>query len=93
MLGSSVRHRSSRFAVSCAEGCGDLEGRHLWCGVPQVQRRPRVGAERDDRLQLRAGDLVEQVVAPGWYPRCGFSYRDVEELLAARGVEVDHVTI
>lgn len=57
-------------------GMRDLEGRHLWRGVPQVQRRPRVGAEGDDRLQLRAGDLVEQVVAPGWYPRCGLSYRE-----------------
>ena len=28
-----------------------------------------------------------------WYLRYGLSYRDVEELLAERGVEVDHVTI
>jgi transposase, IS6 family len=28
-----------------------------------------------------------------WYLRCGLSYRDVEELLAERGVDVDHVTI
>jgi transposase, IS6 family len=28
-----------------------------------------------------------------WYLRFGLSYRDVEELLAQRGVEVDHVTI
>ena len=25
--------------------------------------------------------------------RCGLSYRDVEELLAERGIEVDHVTV
>ena len=28
-----------------------------------------------------------------WYLRYGLSYRDVEELLAERGVTVDHVTI
>ena len=33
------------------------------------------------------------VVAVRWYLRFGLSYRDVEELLTDRGVEVDHVTI
>jgi len=33
------------------------------------------------------------IVAVRWYLRFGLSYRDVEELLAERGVEVDHVTI
>jgi transposase-like protein len=33
------------------------------------------------------------VLAVRWYLRLGLSYRDVEELLAERGVEVDHVTI
>ena len=28
-----------------------------------------------------------------WYLRFGLSYRDVDELLAERGVTVDHVTI
>ena len=28
-----------------------------------------------------------------WYLRFGLSYRDVEELMAERGIEVDHVTI
>lgn len=32
-------------------------------------------------------------VAVGWYLRYGLSYRDVEELLAERGVIVDHVSI
>jgi len=31
-------------------------------------------------------------VAVRWYLRYGLSYRDVEELLAERGIEVDHVT-
>jgi transposase-like protein len=33
------------------------------------------------------------VVAVRWYLRFGLSYRDVEELLIERGVEVDHVTV
>jgi len=33
------------------------------------------------------------VIAVRWYLRFGLSYRDVEELLAERGVEVDHVTV
>jgi transposase-like protein len=33
------------------------------------------------------------VLAVRWYLRFGLSYRDVEELLAERGVRVDHVTV
>jgi transposase-like protein len=33
------------------------------------------------------------VVAVRWYLRFGLSYRDIEELLAEHGIEVDHVTI
>jgi transposase-like protein len=33
------------------------------------------------------------VLAVRWYLRFGLSYRDLKELLAERGVEVDHVTI
>jgi transposase-like protein len=33
------------------------------------------------------------VVAVRWYLRYGLSYRDVEELLTERGIEVDHVTV
>jgi len=32
-------------------------------------------------------------VAVRWYLRYGLSYRDVEELLGERGIEVDHVTV
>jgi hypothetical protein len=32
-------------------------------------------------------------VAVRWYLRYGLSYRDVEELLAERGIMVDHVTV
>ena len=33
------------------------------------------------------------MLAVRWYLRFALSYRDVEELLAKRGVQVDHVTI
>jgi transposase, IS6 family len=33
------------------------------------------------------------VLTVRWYLRFGLSYRDVEELLAERGIEVDHVTV
>jgi transposase, IS6 family len=33
------------------------------------------------------------VLAMRWYLRFSLSYRDVEELLTERGIQVDHVTI
>jgi transposase-like protein len=33
------------------------------------------------------------VFAVRWYLRYGLVYRDLEELLAERGIEVDHVTV
>jgi IS6 family transposase len=33
------------------------------------------------------------VLAVRWYLRFALSYRDVEELLAERGLDVDHVTV
>jgi IS6 family transposase len=33
------------------------------------------------------------VLAVRWYLRFGLSYRDVEELLAERGIDVDHVSV
>ncbi len=37
------------------------------------------------------GEVI--AVAVRWYLRYGLSYRDVEELLGERGIEVDHVTV
>ena len=33
------------------------------------------------------------LLAVGWYLRFSLSYRDVEELLAERGLSVDHITV
>jgi DDE superfamily endonuclease len=46
-------------------------------------------------LGLRRLPIPAEVIslAVRWYLRDGLSYRDVEELLAERGIAVDHVTI
>ena len=33
------------------------------------------------------------MLAVRWYLRFGLSYRDLDELLAERGIEVDHITL
>jgi transposase-like protein len=45
------------------------------------------------RQRQRVRNFVERFMTLRWYLRYGLSYRDVEELLAERGVTVDHVTI
>jgi transposase-like protein len=46
-------------------------------------------------VQLRGFRFPPDVItlAVRWYLRYGLSHRDVEELLAERGITVDHVTI
>jgi transposase-like protein len=58
-----------------------------------MRRRPaRVPAPRSGFAGFRFPPEVI-MVAVRWYLRYGLSYRDVEELLAERGIDVDHVTI
>ena len=54
--------------------------------------RFRLPALRSSFVGFRFPPEVITVVVR-WYLRYGLSYRDVEELLAERGIEVDHVTI
>jgi IS6 family transposase len=60
----------------------------------EVMRRRgvRVPAPRSSFAGFRFPQNVI-MIAVRWYLRYGLSYRDVEELLAERGVEVDHVTV
>ena len=46
-------------------------------------------------LQLKWRQFEPEVIllAVGWYLRFSLSYREVEELLAERGLWVDHVTV
>jgi transposase-like protein len=53
----------------------------------------RAAAKIGPRRSHSSIQRLEIVVAVRWYLRYGLSYRDVEELLAERGIEVDHVTI
>ena len=56
------------------------------------RRPPRVSAPRSGFAGFRfPPDVI--MLAVRWYLRYALSYRDVEELLAERGIEVDHVTI
>ena len=58
-------------------------------------RRPRAARSRVERSAFAESRFPSEVitVAVRWYLRYGVSYRDLEKLLAARGVEVDHVTV
>jgi IS6 family transposase len=56
------------------------------------RHRSRLSAPRSSFAGFRFPPEVI-VVAVRWYLRYGLSYRDVEELLAERGITVDHVTI
>ena len=57
--------------------------------------RHRVTSPSFDRSAFAGYRFPPEVIllAVRWYLRYGLSYRDVEELLAERGIEVDHVTI
>src|SRR5437016_9116975 len=58
-------------------------------------RRGRMVVPVDDRSAFAGFRFPPQVitVALRWYLRYGLSYRDVEELLAERGIDVDHVSV
>src|SRR3954454_7010175 len=54
--------------------------------------RARVSASRSGFAGFRfPPDVI--MIAVRWYLRYGLSYRDLEELLAERGIKVDHVTL
>jgi transposase-like protein len=62
----------------------------------QLMKSPRYPlARRAPRSAFAGYRFPPEVItlAVRWYLRFGLSYRDVEELLAERGIEVDHVTI
>ncbi len=58
-------------------------------------RRPQSASHHVDRSAFAGFRFPPEVitVAVRWYLRYGLSYRDVEELLAERGIDVDHVTV
>jgi hypothetical protein len=87
----------------------DVRSRHKWCHAGRVpkgtvalaiiasgqaglmcRRPPRVSASAFAGFWFPP-EVITLVVR--WYLRFALSYRDVEELLAERGIEVDHVTM
>jgi hypothetical protein len=58
-------------------------------------RRARAAGPHVDRSAFAGFRLPPEVITVEvrWYLRYGLSYRDVGELLAERGIEVDHVTV
>jgi IS6 family transposase len=61
-------------------------------GMRQSNARPLAAVSSSAFAGFRfPGEVI--VLAVRWYLRFGLSYRDVEELLAERGIEVDHVTV
>jgi hypothetical protein len=58
-------------------------------------RRPRAAHPHVGRSAFAGFRFPPEVitVAVRWYLRYSLSYRDIEELLAERGIEVDHVTV
>ena len=56
------------------------------------RRRPRSSVELSAFAGFRFAPEVI-LLAVRWYLRFGLSYRDLEELLAERGSDVDHVTL
>jgi transposase, IS6 family len=66
------------------------------CGEAVVMKRRRSCPPSRMGLSAFAGFRFPPEVimlAVRWYLRFGLSYRDLEELLAERGIEVDHVTL
>jgi hypothetical protein len=59
--------------------------------LPHENSSPSPRSHRPLRPRRLPPDII--VLAVRWYLRFGLSYRDVEEPLMERGVEVDHVTI
>jgi len=81
-VGSVALGRTQRWRSSRAEEAGRI-------------LRPRAARMNVDRSAFAGFRFPPEVitVAVRWYLRYGFSYRDLEELLAERGIEVDHVTV
>ena len=58
-------------------------------------RRRRASSPKVDRSAFAGYRFPPEVImlAVRWYLRYGLSYRDIEELLAERGIVVDHVSV
>jgi IS6 family transposase len=97
---TSLAHAQAAIEAFVAEYNSDRPHQALDGSVALVDRRlPR---QTDSVITSRSASSAPAgyrfpreviAVAVRWYLRYGLSYRDVEELLAERGIEVDHVTV
>jgi IS6 family transposase len=60
--------------------------RGIWQGETVTHKRPMV-------FRGRHFEDVIVILCVRWYLRYSLSYRDLEEMMAERGLSVDHVTI
>jgi hypothetical protein len=84
---------ASKDAEIGAVASAEVVGWRLRQAVPM--RRHRVAGRTVQRSAFAGFQFPSGVitVAVRWYLRYSLSYRDVEELLAERGIDVDHVTV
>jgi hypothetical protein len=75
----------------CCIGCGGTASGRL----PSMRSLGHLHPQLAPRSAFAGYPFPPEVItlAVRWYLRFGLSYRDVEELLAERGIEVDHVSI
>ena len=74
--------------------CGEQRGRHADVEFVGVGGRDRPQADLDGSAFSGYRFPPEVIVlAVRWYLRYKLSYRDVAELLAERGIDLDHVTV
>jgi hypothetical protein len=77
------------------EGLCCVVGRPDRRETPGMRSRPFCPPVSQDRSAFSGFRFPPEVIilAVRWYLRFGLSFRDLEELLAERGIEVDHVTL
>jgi IS6 family transposase len=83
-----LRRSSLKGSVALTDRCHDNEA-----GSMKRSRRPRPPVSMPSGFVGFRFPPEVILLAVRWYLRYGLSYRDLEELLAERGIEVDHVTL
>jgi hypothetical protein len=86
----SARVHNHELRGTVALGHAGVRGRQWWDAPISC-----LSGSRSPELGVRQVPVPSRDHRPlgAWYLRYGLSYRDVKELLAERGIEVDHVTV
>jgi transposase, IS6 family len=91
----SCGQRASK--IHC-QGSPITAGRETLLEGKRIETPDEPGRDRIENIRKRNATLPQFepeviLLAVGWYLRFSLSYRDVEELLAERGLRADHVTV